>query len=90
MLPGDKMAQTDRAAVLLAPKQLCSILFFLCVIAYIINPELFGGYYIQLEITFGYQSGGNSPTLHPRIRLSGMDPLFVAPRAIELTPVAAP
>jgi hypothetical protein len=57
------MTPTDMAALLLAPKQLCSILFSLCVISYIISPENVLCYYIQQEITFGYQSGGTSPAL---------------------------
>jgi hypothetical protein len=57
------MALTDMAALLLAPKQLCSISFFCCVISYTISPEHFLSYTIQLEITFGYQSGSNSTAL---------------------------
>ena len=64
-----KMALTDMAALLLAPKQLCSISFFFCVISYTISPERFLSYNILPEITFGYQSGGNSPALRPGIRL---------------------
>jgi hypothetical protein len=74
----------DMAALGLAPKQPCSM-FCCCVISYIISPEHFLCYYIQLEITSGYQSEGNSPALRP-----GLDPLFVPPRAIELIPEAAP
>ena len=36
----------------------------------IISPERCWCYYIQPEITLGYQSGGNSPALRPGIRLS--------------------
>ena len=65
-----KMAPTDMAALLLAPKQLCSNSFFVCAISYIISPERVLGYCIQLEITFGNQSGSNSPSLRSGIRLS--------------------
>ena len=63
---------------------------FLSVISYIISPERFLCYYTQPEITFGYQSDGNSPALRPGIRLPKLDPLFILPRAIELIPEAAP
>ena len=55
-----KMTPSDMAALLLAPKQCCIFIFVL----------YFLHYYMQPEITFGYQSGGNSPALRTGIRLS--------------------
>ena len=67
----NKMAPTGMAALLLASKQPYSFsFFFVCFISYIISPENVLCYGIQPEITFGYQSDGNSPALRPEIRLS--------------------
>ena len=62
----------------------------MCVISYIISPECFLCYYIQPEMTFGHQSGGNSTALRPIIRLSRIGSFFRTPRAIELISEAAP
>uniref|UniRef100_A0A8L0DVI2 THO complex subunit 5 homolog n=1 Tax=Oncorhynchus mykiss TaxID=8022 RepID=A0A8L0DVI2_ONCMY len=48
-----------------------------CCCSHIISPECFLHYYIQPEITFGYQSGSNSPAFQPEL-----DPLLVPPKAI--------
>ena len=44
--------------------------FVFCIISYIVSPENLKCYYIQPEITIGYQSDVNLPTLRPGIRLS--------------------
>ena len=86
------MAQTNMAALILAPKELFSIVFWGVISPEnnVISPENTLCYYIPPERTLGYQSGSNSPALRPGIRLPELDPLFVPPNAIKLIPEAAP
>ena len=73
-LCGDKeMELTERAAMLLALRKLCSILFFNVLFLTLLAQNLWECYYIQPGRTIGYQSSSNSPAipaLRPGMQLS--------------------
>jgi hypothetical protein len=86
----DKMVRTDRAAALLVPRQLCSILLFYKLFITLLAHNSFVLLHTAGKNVWDIRVTVNHQFYDLEYDFPESDPLFIPPRAIELIPEADP